>query len=119
MKIKRGKVKVKGKVTRRRKHPTQKTGMPPGNLMFTGKQKMEKIEIKLIAYNESEIEEFSFDDIDLALKKMEELNQLLWLNIIGIHNSELIQKIIIMGGNILLFMNAVLPYTIIKKGLLK
>lgn len=84
----------KRNINRRKNQPSQKTGMAPGTLMFTGKQKMEQPEIHLIAYNESQIEEFSFDDIDHALKKMKELDQLLWLNIIGLHNIELITKVV-------------------------
>lgn len=90
MKSKKG----KAKVSRRINHPVQKTGMPPGVLIFTGKQRMEQVEISLLAYNESQIEEFSFDDIESAIKKMKELDQVLWLNITGLHDTELIKKVV-------------------------
>lgn len=84
----------KGNVKRRRKPLVQKTGMPPGTLVFTGKQKMEQSEISLIVYNESQIEELSYENIDDAIKKMEGSDQLLWLNINGLHDTEMIQKIV-------------------------
>lgn len=84
----------KKSITKRRKQSVQKTGMAPGTFFFTGKQQMEKTEIHLLAYNESQIDEFSFDNIELALKKMQEFDRLLWLNIIGLHDTELVQKVV-------------------------
>ena len=83
---------IKGK--KGKKQPNPKTGTAPGTLTFTGKRKMKKVEIHLIAYNEREIETFSFDQIELALKKMKALDRVLWLNIIGLHNTELIKTLV-------------------------
>ncbi len=82
------------KVNKKKKQSNQKMGTAPGTFTFTGKKKMESVEIHLLAYNESAIEEFSFDKIDAALKKMEKLNRVLWLNIIGLHDTELIKTLV-------------------------
>lgn len=67
-------------------------GAAPGSLIFIGNQKMEKTRIRLFQYNESEISENVFDSIDEALQNTDK-NQINWLNIDGIHDIEIINKV--------------------------
>jgi len=67
-------------------------GAVPGSLIFMGKQKMESTKIRLFQYSENEISESEFDSIDKALEAFDD-KQINWLNIDGIHNTEVIRKI--------------------------
>ena len=67
-------------------------GAAPGSLIFMGKQKMESTKIRLFQYSENETSENEFDSIDKALKAFDD-KQINWLNIDGIHNTEVIRKI--------------------------
>lgn len=67
-------------------------GAAPGSLIFMGQQKMESTKIRLFKYSEEDTLESEYDSIDEALKNLDE-NQVNWLNIDGIHNTEVIQKI--------------------------
>ncbi|MDA3893681.1 MAG: magnesium/cobalt transporter CorA [Salinivirgaceae bacterium] len=67
-------------------------GAAPGSLIFMGKQKMDNIGIRLFKYNEHETSEKEFKSIDKALKAID-TTQINWLNIDGIHEIEVIQKI--------------------------
>jgi len=57
-----------------------------------GNQKMESTRIRLLQYSENETSENEFDSIDKALKAFDD-QQINWLNIDGIHNTDVIQKI--------------------------
>jgi len=67
-------------------------GAAPGSLIFMGNQKMESTRIRLLQYSENETSENEFDSIDNALKAFDD-KQINWLNIDGIHNTDVIQKI--------------------------
>jgi magnesium transporter len=67
-------------------------GAAPGSLIFMGKQKMESTRIRLFKYSENGTSENEFDSIDKALKAVGE-KQINWLNIDGLHNTEVIQQI--------------------------
>lgn len=65
----------------------------PGSIEFTGNQKLEKSKIEYLAYNLNEIEQRSidsFDSVNIA-PKLEGFTQ--WLDIRGIHDTELLNKI--------------------------
>ena len=67
-------------------------GASPGSLIFMGNQKMESTKIRLFKYSENETIENEFNSIDKALKAFDD-QQINWLNIDGIHNTEVIGKI--------------------------
>ena len=67
-------------------------GAAPGSLIFMGQQKMEFTKIQLFKYSEKDTTEKEYDSIDDALKAIDD-KQINWLNIDGIHNIEIIQKI--------------------------
>ncbi|HZH86838.1 MAG TPA: magnesium/cobalt transporter CorA [Brumimicrobium sp.] len=79
---------------RKKASPIKKTGMAPGMYLFTGEQKMDIPNIELLAYDKDEINEFKFNTIEEALLKMEGLPQMLWLNIEGLHEVEIVKKIV-------------------------
>lgn len=74
--------------------PIKKTGMAPGQFFFTGERKMERPNIELITYNSEEINELKFDTIEDALVKMTDNPHMLWLNIEGLHEVDIVKKIV-------------------------
>lgn len=67
-------------------------GAAPGSLIFMGQQKMEFTKIRLFKYSEDSTSEHEYNSIEEALKGMD-TKQINWLNIDGIHNVDVIQKI--------------------------
>jgi len=67
-------------------------GLPPGTMFFTGERKVEKVSVTLIAYNKDEYLEKELESIDdyFSMKKLPEVK---WININGLHNLELIEKV--------------------------
>jgi magnesium transporter len=66
-------------------------GAPPGTLFYTGEQSG-AVKISLIEYNETDFFEQEYSDWDDCLKAIEP-NMVKWINVEGIHNVELIEKI--------------------------
>ncbi len=67
-------------------------GAAPGSLIFMGQQKMEITRIRLFQYDEKEITENEFETIEDALKKINS-KLINWLNIDGIHDTKIIDKV--------------------------
>lgn len=67
-------------------------GASPGSLIFMGLKKMEATKIRLFKYSLKETSESEFDSVDKALNALDK-KQINWLNIDGLHNTEVIQKI--------------------------
>lgn len=70
---------------------SQKAGLPPGTLVYTGKHKAAAIRLNLIDYNETEFEERAViaGETKPYLKK----RSVSWFNINGLHDVKLIEKI--------------------------
>lgn len=71
---------------------TQNVGAPPGTLFYNGQARQEAVKINLIEYNETEFFEsvhHNFDDCLLQVKP----NMVKWINVDGIHQTELIEQI--------------------------
>ncbi|MDP1994207.1 MAG: CorA family divalent cation transporter, partial [Ignavibacteria bacterium] len=74
------------------KKQTRKTGLPPGSLVFTGEQKLAQSDLSLIKYSENScevIESLRVEDIPSSIEK----NGIAWINIEGIHDTKLVEKI--------------------------
>jgi magnesium transporter len=88
-------MKQKSKKRRRSKSSQlKKTGMAPGQFLFTGEQKVENTSLQLMTYDKSEIEELSIDTIEEALTKIGNTNKMSWLNVIGLHETDIIKSIV-------------------------
>ena len=68
------------------------TGLPPGTVVYSGDAQSEKVVISLIEFNEKEFIEKEFTDFDECLLHVKS-DMVKWINVDGIHNTELIQKI--------------------------
>lgn len=67
-------------------------GAAPGSFIFMGKQKMDDTRIRLFQYTKETNSESEFDTIDEALKSINN-TKVNWLNIDGLHDTELIKQI--------------------------
>lgn len=71
---------------------SDKTGLPPGTVVYSGEKQTAGIKITLLEYNEKEFLEKEFTDFDECLLHIKP-DMVKWINVDGIHNTELIQKI--------------------------
>ena len=69
-----------------------KKGTAPGSLIFVGKQKMHKPHIRLIRYKDNEFEENEIPEVDDIFEHVESSYKH-WINIDGVHDSTVIEKI--------------------------
>jgi len=69
-----------------------KTGAPPGTIVYSGKERAEKIKITLIEYNETEFIEKDFYDFSECLDCVNP-DMVKWINVDGIHKADLIETI--------------------------
>jgi magnesium transporter len=70
----------------------QKTGAPPGTVIYSGETRTEHVKISLIAYNEAAFIEKEFFDLSDCLNHSTE-GMVRWINVDGIHKTELIEGI--------------------------
>jgi magnesium transporter len=79
---------------KRHKKPnsTHNIGAPPGTMLYNGDEKDQRIKITLIEFNETEYFEDDFYDLSTCLSHVKD-NMVKWINVEGVHNIELIEKI--------------------------
>ena len=70
-----------------------KLGLPPGSLVFTGTQKMETAEISVIQYSAGSFSEKKFQDPDALLSSISAFEGVNWINVDGLHDEALIEKL--------------------------
>ena len=70
----------------------KKKGMSPGSLIFTGEQKTEKVSVSLFDYNSGNFSETSIDDLN-DLEKYKNNSNVTWINVVGLHNINILDKI--------------------------
>ncbi|MEP0712622.1 magnesium/cobalt transporter CorA [Algoriphagus sp.] len=85
------------KPKRKKKKQTHKVGLPPGALVFTGDKKLEKVIINLITFDEVDFYEETvlLENLEGYLKRKKKV---LWIDIIGLHDVELFEKIGLLFG---------------------
>lgn len=69
-----------------------KIGLAPGTLVHVGKQKLDRMLLQSISYDEVSIIEKSLDSVD-ELTAVSQPNLINWINIVGLHQVDLIEKI--------------------------
>jgi magnesium transporter len=70
---------------------SKKPGDAPGSIVYVGENKTEKIKLQLINFHEKSVLEEEIPTDKLSI--IDEKSGVSWLNVTGIHDSELIQKI--------------------------
>ena len=71
---------------------TKKTGLPPGTVVYVGSEKTEKVIVESIKYNEIEFLTKETENVEEVLGVKDE-NGKIWINIDGLHKTEVIEKI--------------------------
>jgi magnesium transporter len=75
-----------------KKYRNKKKDLSPGSSVFTGDKKVEKIVVTIFNYNEQQFEEKKIESIE-ELKLLKENAKTLWVNLAGIHDVTLIEKV--------------------------
>lgn len=74
------------------KKRSSKAGKPAGSLIHIGEKKVDKIKIKLIDYNSDKYIEHDFENIEKCFE-FKDSNTISWINIDGIHDTEILSKL--------------------------
>ena len=74
------------------KKASQKTGLSPGAVVYTGEKKIEKIRISIIDYDETELQEKEVEAIEECFP-FKDTPTVTWINIDGIHQVDIIEKV--------------------------
>ncbi len=83
---------------RSRTKQQSKVGLSPGSIVYTGFAEPEELPVAIISYSTDQLIETSFDDIESACIHITTRSDTLhWLRIVGLHNTDRIQRL----GNIL------------------
>ena len=70
-----------------------KVGLAPGTLVHIGEKKVEKIRIKIVAYNAEKIVEKEIDSIEECLDFKDKPGTNLWINVDGLDQIDIIEKL--------------------------
>lgn len=74
------------------KKRSEKAGLPPGTLVHIGERKTEKVRIRILDYDEAQFEEKEAKTIEECLP-FKDTPTVTWINIDGIHQVEIIEKL--------------------------
>jgi len=69
-----------------------KVGLPPGALVYTGEKDLQDVSINLISYDENQIIEEAIQFHQLP-EKLKERRKVLWIDVVGLHDVSLLEKI--------------------------
>jgi magnesium transporter len=75
-----------------RRKSKQKAGLVPGTLVYTGERKVEKVRISIIDYDETRLEEKEAETVEECFP-FKDKPTVTWINIDGLHDLGLIEKI--------------------------
>ena len=71
---------------------SNKSGLPPGTLFYLGKYKSQKSSVSVIDYNSQNLTEKKIENIE-ELIPYKSFETITWINLIGIHDVEMVEKI--------------------------
>jgi magnesium transporter len=74
------------------KRSSKKAGSAPGTLVFVGEKKVEKVTFKIIDYDADNLQETEVTSIEECLAYREK-KSVTWINISGLHDVEIIEKL--------------------------
>lgn len=74
------------------KNSSKKAGLPPGSLYYTGHRKEEPVSIQLFNYNSEGLEEKELQSAEETFAYRDDPRSS-WININGVHNVELVEKV--------------------------
>jgi len=71
----------------------RKTGLPPGTIVFTGKQKVEKIDVHYTVFNAETLKEQVIDNQHPGDDYTPDISVVQWYDVRGLHDADLIARI--------------------------
>jgi magnesium transporter len=71
---------------------TNKEGAPPGTIVYFGEDQTEKVKITLIEYNDKDVVERDFYDMEECIQCASS-DKVTWINVDGIHDVSIIEKL--------------------------
>ena len=71
---------------------SKKAGLSPGTLLHVGERKVDDVKISIMDYDETQLREMTVDSIEECGQFME-TDSITWINISGIHDVDIIQKL--------------------------
>ena len=71
---------------------SKKAGLSPGTLLHVGERKVDDVKISIMDYDEAHLREMTVDTIEECGQFME-TDSITWINISGIHDIDIIQKL--------------------------
>jgi len=74
------------------KKRSEKAGLPPGSLIHVGERKAEKVKIRILDYDEAQFEEKEAKNIEESFP-FKDKPTVTWINIDGLHEVEIIEKL--------------------------
>jgi magnesium transporter len=77
---------------KKRRNHSHKRGLPPGSLVYVGKERQDDVKITVIDYNKEHIEERDISKVQQCYPYLRTSN-VTWINISGIHDVNLVEKI--------------------------
>ncbi len=80
-------------MTKTKHKPKLKSGHAPGTAFFTGHKKMDQVEISVLKFNEEEFSEFNCPDVKTLLPHLTKTDNVVWVNVIGLHDEKTIEEI--------------------------
>jgi magnesium transporter len=83
------------KLTKTRPHRrplAPQAGLPPGTLVYTGEQRVERVKIDVIDYDKEHIREVEAKTVEECFP-FRETPTVTWLNVTGLHDVELVEKL--------------------------
>jgi magnesium transporter len=75
-----------------RKKTTSKVGLPPGSIIHVGEKKIEKVKISLTEFDEKNVETCEIHSVE-EIDPYTDTPQVTWVNVCGLHDTELIKQI--------------------------
>jgi magnesium transporter len=75
-----------------KKKTSAKVGLPPGSIIHVGEQKIEKVKITLTEYDEKNVETCEINSVE-EIDPYTDTPQVTWVNVSGLHDTELIKQI--------------------------
>lgn len=75
------------------KHRKKSTGTVPGSLVFLGEQKESRVQITSMVYNQEALLQDDTKEKADDLPDIPDTNDILWLNVVGLHDTDIIREI--------------------------
>ena len=71
---------------------SSKVGLPPGSIIHVGEQKIERVKISLTEFDEKKVEACEIHSVE-EIDPYTDTPQVTWVNVCGLHDTELIKQI--------------------------